>query len=206
MTGTLARTIDHQKRTEIARRALQVIRVRGVHRTTMSDIAKALEMKRPALYHYFPNLTAICHEVLAILQDRIRNFVVARMAAHRHPIDQLEAVLEASMALEPDIMEDQLVMFQLFAVAETSDREALAARGRDLYLPNRAFLIALMKNGIERGVVAPCNAEGVVDMVLTLTEGTQVYRVLGHENFQPMADFVRNQVLEPLRLKKEEPK
>ena len=202
MTGTLARTIDHQKRTEIARRALQVIRVRGVHRTTMSDIAKALEMKRPALYHYFPNLTAICHEVLAILQDRIRNFVVARMAAHRHPIDQLEAVLEASMALEPDIMEDQQVMFKLLAVAETSAREALAAR----YLPNRAFLIALMKNGIERGVVAPCNAEGVVDMVLTLTEGTQVYRVLGHENFQPMADFVRNQVLEPLRLKKEEPK
>jgi len=55
----MARTPDEAKRREIAEGALNVLRERGIHQTTMSHIAAALGMKRPALCWYFSDLGQI---------------------------------------------------------------------------------------------------------------------------------------------------
>ena len=67
--------------------------------------------------------------------------------------------------------------------------------------PQRNFLVALVNNGIERGSVAPCDAEGLVDTVLTLVDGSQVQRVTRNGDLSAMLSFVKEQMLEPLRLK-----
>lgn len=199
----MARTIDMEKRREIARKAFLVIKARGVHRTTMADIARALEMKRPALYHYFPNLSAICRAALKGMQDDIRVFVIGRMAEHRHPIDMLGALMDAVHEFHRGSRDDVVTLFQIWAVSSDDAREALTELEREANEPHRVFLIALIENGIERGLVAPCDAEGLVDTVLTLMEGAQVFRVTHDPDTSPMLAFVREQILEPLKLENE---
>lgn len=60
----MARTVDHKKREEIAQAAFALIRAQGVQSTSMTDIARALGMKRPTLYWYFKDLAAIFEAVL----------------------------------------------------------------------------------------------------------------------------------------------
>jgi AcrR family transcriptional regulator len=198
----MARQPDMQRRAEIAARALDVVLERGVHRTTMSDIARALDMKRPALYWYFSDLGAVFDAALDNLQQNIIAHVSKRMGQEIHPIDQLYAVLCAVVEFYADRRELLIGMFQLWAVAGAQgDPESLLTRERELMEPQRNFLIALLKNGIALGRVAPCDVEGLVDTMLTLVDGAQVQRVTRDPDLRPMLNFVKTVMLEPLRLK-----
>jgi AcrR family transcriptional regulator len=198
----MARQPDMQRRAEIAARALDVVLERGVHRTTMSDIARALDMKRPALYWYFSDLGAVFDAALDNLQQNIIAHVSKRMGQEIHPIDQLYAVLCAVVEFYADRRELLIGMFQLWAVAGAQgDPESLLTRERELMEPQRNFLIALLKNGIALGRVAPCDVEGLVDTMLTLVDGAQVQRVTRDADLRPMLNFVKTVMLEPLRLK-----
>jgi AcrR family transcriptional regulator len=196
----MARTVDLERRREIAARAFEVVKERGVARTTMSDVARALEMKRTALYHYFPNLSAICRVVLEQLLDRIRLFCIERMGQHRHPLDQLDALIVAGSDFHAGRREDIKAMVQLWAISDPAERDALSAMERDAQAPTRVFLIALVANGIERGSIKPCDPEGLVDLVLTLTEGLQLVQVTTTPNLEPVLAFFRQHVLAPLRV------
>ncbi len=83
----MARTVDTQRRTELARQALEVMRARGIGRTTMSELAQALGVKRPTLYFYFRDLTGLLHAALADVYELElggcrRAHRAARPAAH----------------------------------------------------------------------------------------------------------------------------
>lgn len=196
----MARTRDMKRRAEMAAQALEIIRERGVHRVTMSDIARGLGMKRPALYHYFPNLPAIGEAVLEHLQARTQRMAVARMAPHRHPIDQLGALLQAIVELYEDERDTLVTFFQLFAMASAEDEgDRLLVRERELLEPQRHFMIAMIENGIERGTVRPCDAAALIDTVLTLIDGTQVQRITRNPDLRPMLELVRTRLLAPLR-------
>lgn len=51
-----------QKREAVLRTAARLFLDRGVHRTTMSDVAERLNITKPALYHYFKNKNDILFE------------------------------------------------------------------------------------------------------------------------------------------------
>lgn len=195
----MARTVDLKKRTEIAQRAFEVIKERGVHKTTMSDIAKALEMKRPALYHYFPNLEAIVLQVVEKLQREIRDFCVSSMARQRHPLDQLFAVVEATVAFYQTRQQDLVTIIQLWAVSSADARDEVLARERRALEPNRAFLVGLVKNGIDNGRIKLCDPVGLVDSILTLSDGSQLQLVTRANGCDATLAFIRKHLLEPLR-------
>ncbi len=59
----MPRTPDMKRRAEIAARAFEVLRERGLQRTGMADVATALGMKRPTLYWYFRDLGQLFDEL-----------------------------------------------------------------------------------------------------------------------------------------------
>lgn len=163
----------------------------------MSDIARALEMKRPALYYYFRDLEEVCLAVLTDLQESIYGEVVRQMAKHRHPIDQLKALMLGSLEFYAQRRQMLMAVFQLSAV---SDAQAMADREREFYAPQRAFLIKLAESGIQRGLIAPCDPAGLIDTILVLMDGALMQRVTQDPNFDAMVQFVTERVLDPLRL------
>ena len=196
----MPRRPDMNRRAEIADRALQVVLERGVHKTTMSDIARALEMKRPALYWYFSDLGAVFEAALGSLQQQVLRYVVDRVAQESHPIDQLYVALAAVVEFYQDKRALLIGLFQLWAVTSThGDPESAIAQERELVEAPRGFLIALVAQGIAEGQVRPCVPEALVDTVLTLIGGAQVQRVTRDADLTPVLHFVREQLLEPLR-------
>ncbi len=165
----------------------------------MSDIAKVLAMKRPTLYHYFPDLGSIFEAVLDDLHAKVQRYIVPRMGMHAHPLDQLAAMLEAVVSFYVDRRTDLIGLYQLWAAASASDPERLIAREREFLEPQRYFLVELVRCGIERGTIAPCDPVGLVETCLSLVDGVQLQRVTRDPDLSPMLAFVREHLLGPLR-------
>ena len=145
----MARTVDLERRADLATRAFEVIRARGVHRTTMSDLAAALGLKRPTLYFYFRDLGAVFEAVHEATQRAYLTHVTARLAGVAHPIDLLIAVLRSTSEFHRAERERIVALFQLWAVggaariqpALTSSSHACTAPdSARLNIQGRAFI------------------------------------------------------------------
>ncbi len=195
----MARKPDIARRRDIARQAFAAIRERGVHRTSMSDIAAALDMKRPTLYWYFKDLGEIFDAAAEEIDAQWGVFVAGRLAGVDHPIDYLETLLAASTEFYEGRREDVIVLFQLLAVG-AQPRERMLARSAHYITPMRAGLIDRLRAGIAAGRVAPCDPEKIVDIVLAVADGSQVQRVTRDADPTPMVDAISEYVLAPLRI------
>jgi AcrR family transcriptional regulator len=211
----MPRKVDTARRAELAGRALEVLAGRGVHRTTMSDLASELGLKRPTLYFYFRDLEAVFEAVLDDLQARYVGHLHRRLADVVHPIAALEVVLDATIAFHAGRRAQIVVLFQLWAAAGSQDPERVIARGRALVEPLRAALIERIAEGVRRGEVAPCDPAGLVDLTLTVLDGAMVHHVtdgeLGDDSDEvaPRArsaiDEYRRRVLTPLMVAPSKP-
>ena len=197
----MGRTVDKERRAELARRALEVLRQRGIGRTTMSELAEALGVKRPTLYFYFRDLTGLLH---AVIEDVYRGWllhVTARLNGINHPIEALHELARATVEYNRGRRDLVLLLFQLWAAGD-ADPEELLARSRAVSDPLRAELVARLRAGIEKKVVARCDPERIVELTLTVLDGTLVHEVTRGTPGAPVIEELWDRVLEPLVIKK----
>jgi AcrR family transcriptional regulator len=201
----MARTVDKERRAELARKALEVLRARGIGRTTMSELAEALGVKRPTLYFYFRDLTGLLH---AAIEDVYRGWlthVTARVSGISHPVEALHEIARATVEYNRGRRDLILLLFQLWA-AGNADPEELLARARAVNDPLRAELVARLRAGIEKKVVAKCDPERIVELTLTVLDGTLVHEVTRGTNGMPVVEELWERVLAPLVIKKPTPR
>src|SRR5512147_1533991 len=115
----MARPVDTARRSALLARALEVLRARGPGRTTMSELASALGVKRPTLYFYFRDLSAL---LLAAVEDVYRAYAVhvaGRLATIDHPIVALGELARATVEYQRERRELVILLFQLWAAGNT---------------------------------------------------------------------------------------
>lgn len=193
----MARRFDAARRSRLVTEALEVLRARGVGRTTMSELAAALGVKRPTLYFYFRDLSGL---LLAAVEEVYRGYathVAGRLASIDHPIEALGELARATVAFQRERRDLVLLLFQLWAAGDT-DPEVLLARSRAAGAILRADLVARLRAGIDRGEVAPCDPEAIVDLVLTVLDGTIVQSITRTGNDTATVDELWRRVLAPL--------
>jgi len=166
----------------------------------MSDIAAALGMKRPTLYWYFKDLGSIFEAVLADHQTSLETYVIGRLSGYSHPIDVLEELVRAALDYYEKRNDSIIVLFQLWAVAASSEPDRVLEQGRQFLGAIRSRLVALVEAGITQDLVVECDAERLVDLVLATSDGAMVRRVMTSDEVTPIVDGLCEHVLEPLRL------
>jgi len=197
----MARTPDEAKRREIAEGALRVLRERGIHQTTMSHIAAALGMKRPTLYWYFSDLGQIFEYSMQQIRADEAAYIVARIRGIEHPLDLLEALIRADARFfEERGLEDFLLLqAQFLGAGDEASRE----RFRRVTVANmeslRLMLIGAVATGVQRGQIAPCDPETLVDFLFVVLDGAMVHGVLRGADTSNIYDFVHSVVIAPLR-------
>lgn len=197
----MARPVDTERRAELARRAIEVLRERGVRRTSMSELAEALGVKRPTLYFYFQDLTALLY---AAIEQEYREWfakVSARVGGIEHPIAAIGELCVATVEHNRGRRDLVLVLFQLWAAGD-ADPEELLRRSRAVTAPLRAELVNRVRAGVDRKVVARCDPERVVDLVLAVLDGTLVQEVTRGVSGAAVVDELWERVLAPLMVTK----
>ena len=133
-------------REDILEAAAQVFRQKGFHGASMQDIAKAVNLQKPSLYHHVSSK----QEILLALLDRALELLLERISAISSqdiPADQkLREMVRAYLQILAENMDLSAVL--LF------EHRSLERKQHARHVPNRDKFEALWRNVLEEGVAA----------------------------------------------------
>ena len=149
-----------RRREAILHAALRAFRDRGYHATTLEDIARHLDVRKTALYYYFPDKESIlyeCHRQSLLELERI----LAEARALTTPRERLRHVIREHVRVMTDTLEGSPLAFEVTAF--TPERQAEIIRARDRYEGEvRRFVM----QGIRRGAFRDVDAKIAVFAIL----------------------------------------
>jgi TetR/AcrR family transcriptional regulator len=195
----MARPAEPEKRLELARRAVDVFAHQGFD-VPMSRIADELGIKRPTLLYHFPTRAHIVETALQDLLVEQAAYVLARIEQHEHPIDRLYAQVCAVHAFHHG-REARITLLSQ-AIASSGGRMAeLIEIGNRVFEEHRRAAADRIREGIRQGIVAPCDADALVNLTRAVTDGLMVQRLMTGVRLEPVHEFLWTHVLLPLKRK-----
>ena len=193
----MARAIDIDKRRELAREAVAVLQREGLD-APMSTLAEALGIKRPTLLYYFPTRMAIVENALADLLTEQALFVVARMSAHDHPLDQLYAQIQGVHAFHHGREERVVFLSQAIAAFGVGESRVIEI-GNAAFEAQRAEMKKRLRLAIRQGRMHACDPDALLRLVRATIDGLMVQRVMTRCDLAPVHKFLWEHVLRPLK-------
>jgi AcrR family transcriptional regulator len=199
----MGRPIDIEKRRELGQRAVEVLREEGLD-ISNARLAEALEIKRPTLLYHFPSRAHLVEQALEELLTEQMVFVMERVNQHSHPIDRINAQIRAVHEFHRD-REDRIVFLsQAIATSSRARMDEIIDVGNRVFAAQRAAATELLRDGIEKGIVAPCDPEALIATIRAAQDGLMVQRVMTGVDLAPVHDFIWKHVLEPLKIERHE--
>ena len=195
----MPRPVDLDRRADLALRALDFVRSQGMRRVTISELATALSVGRPALYWYFKNLGEVFDAVLPVIVDRQRAFLLARIDPNEHPLDVLKSLLFGVCdfyAGDPQLLQ---VLVQFWAMGQPDQPERVLQATRDYALEQQQLALDLLTESVLSGLVAPCDVPTLVSLCLATLDGLLVQQVRQGTDPRPALALFCSCVLAPLR-------
>jgi AcrR family transcriptional regulator len=133
-------------REDILEAAAQVFRQKGFHGASMQDIAKAVNLQKPSLYHHVSSkqeiLLALLDRALELLLERISEISSQNIPADKKLQEMIRAYLQI-LAENTDL--SAVLLFE---------HRSLERKQHARHVPNRDRFEALWRNVLEEGVVA----------------------------------------------------
>jgi TetR/AcrR family transcriptional regulator len=149
--------IHFAKRRAVLREAATSFNRNGFHATTLDEVARRLGVTKAALYHYFPNKTALLKACFdEVMVGAFANLESATRKG-RNGREKLRLVFGGYLHHIIDVLSVAVVVMEDSALTEQERTEAYAVRDRF----ERA-LRDLVEEGIADGSIVPCDSKMVV--------------------------------------------
>ncbi len=194
----MPRPPDHEKRLDLARRAVAVLQREGVDVST-TRLADALGIKRPTLLYHFPSRAHIAELALEDLLREQARYVVPKLLAQDHPLDQLYAQVRAVHAFHHGNEGRLLFLAQAIATCDEARMTEIIDVGNRVFEPYRLLAAERIRQGIADGTVAPCDPDALIALVRAVTDGLVVQRMMTGLDLSPVHDLLWTQLLGPLK-------
>lgn len=174
---------------------------RGYMGVTLGDVAEALGMRKPSLYHHVPGgKEQLYVEVMEDLLERYRAGMEAAIA-HAGPGigERLKAAARSILSQRPPVSLEGMVLRDMPAISEEQSRRLMDVAYRSLHGPLQATLAAAR----DRGEIHLQDPPLVSGTILSLIGGAQVSAFAGGQNARgdegDIADALVDILLDGLR-------
>ncbi len=201
----MARQPEVEKRRDLARAAVEVLQREGSD-VSMASLADALGVKRPTLLYHFATKAHILEAALVDLLTEQAAYVAAKVDAHTHPVDRIFAQLCAVHAFHHGREARVVFLTQAIASSAGTRMTELIDIGNRVFEARRQAAIALLREGMAAGTVAPCDPEALVATTRALTDGLMVQRVMTGVDLAPVHALIWAQLLAPLKIEASTPR
>ena len=194
----MARPRETDKTRDLALRAAAVLERDGLT-ISAEHLARELGIKRPTLLYHFPTHGHIVQAALAELLAEQAAHVAARVEAHEHPIDRLDARLRAIHEFHAGTESRLLFLTQAIAVTGGGRVEEILREASALFEGERRDMIARVEKGIDDGCVHPCDAKALVALLRAVIDGLTIQRVVSPRTVAAAQGLFWETVLFPLK-------
>ena len=195
----MSRPRENDKRRTIALRAAEVLQQEGLD-LSMTALAQHLGLKRPTLLYHFKSYAEIVVLALESLLIEQTRFLLARINEYEHPLDRVYARVRAVHEYHRD--QEERIVFLSQAIA-TFGRDRMAdifAVGNRVFEAHRAAQARQVKQGIEDGIIRPCDVDALMALIRSVTDGLLIQRVVTGTPYEPVHTFLWQHILEPLKI------
>lgn len=190
-------TVRHQQVAEdILAKAATLFDELGYGRTSLQDIADAVGIARPSLYHYFKSK----EEILGVLVDRTSEsrFVIAEAVAKMDgpPQEKLSALLRmVGHVIASNPIGLRLTLSNSGSLPDEIRQRSLRSR-RVVF----ELLTQILSDGMDAGVLRPMHPRDASAIIIAALTGLQ-YREIGGERIDPdsAADTLEQMLIEGIR-------
>lgn len=178
-----------RRRDEIVEAAAMLFEKRGYHDTGMDDIAEAVGLRKPTLYHYVRSKAEIVVWIHNAVMARVLDNLERNVAEGIEPREGLRRVVTDIL----EIMDTQPGYLRVFFEHHREIPEPLraeATRSRDRY---QSLVEGLIEKGIEQGTFRPVPVRVATLALFGITNWSyQWYRPGGKSSYHEVADDLLN--------------
>lgn len=183
-------------RDEILEAAVHLFNQNGYHATSMQDIARAINIKKPSLYHHFDSKEAI---LLAILQTGM-NRLIEKVEAIVHSDQDCAHKLRAAIHAHAETIASHLEGAAVFLREDRGLGDGYMQQYVSMRDHFERLFRAIVQQGIERGefrnIDVAITVHGLLGMVNWMTRW---YRPEGRLSAAQIADLFADLFLEGLQ-------
>ncbi|WP_309296286.1 TetR/AcrR family transcriptional regulator [Bradyrhizobium sp. Ce-3] len=141
-----------EKREAVLRTAVALFLEQGYHRATLNEVAKRLNITKPALYNYFRGKDEILYECWSIGNELVDDCIAETSAAGGSGLDKLRKLIVRYAELMTEDYGKSLVRFDIRDLSEDNRKIVQTAKRRI----DRAFRDYIAQ-GVKDGSVKPCD-------------------------------------------------
>lgn len=186
---TRARRTDQDRLAEIYARAAGVFWRKGYHAASLNDLAKAVGLTKPGLYHYIRGKEQVLFGIMSHAMDLLQIRVVDVVRGIADPEERLKATLERHARLIVSEAPAVGVLAEEMAGLSPTHRRQIAQRKRDYLNLIRSTLQELRATGRLRDVNITTAAFSLSAMIVWLPRWYQPGGQLDPE--QVVAEIVK---------------
>lgn len=147
-------------RQDIARAALELFLLKGYENTSLNDIADAVGLTKPAIYHHYESKHVLFHEVLTLFFDGMKEWSAARLRPCRTLEDLMRTMLTsigrfrdvANILLEKDTAGAPYSFTELFLTASRRDPD-IRRRIEEGFVETRRLIAERIRAAQESGEI-----------------------------------------------------
>jgi AcrR family transcriptional regulator len=182
-------------RTEIIKAAVGLFNQNGYHATSMSDIARAVDIKKPSLYHHFDSKEAILSAILETGMDQLIAEITEILNSNQGCTAKLRDAIHAHACLIASNPEGAAVFLR-------EDR-GLGDEYMAQYVAKRdefeRLFRAIVRQGIDEGAFRDTDVSITVHALLGMVNWmTRWYRPAGRLSAEQIADMFADLFLDGL--------
>jgi AcrR family transcriptional regulator len=186
--------IPTRTRAEIIRNAVDLFSKNGYQNTSLAEIAAAVGVQKPSLYHYIDSKEDLLYEINELLVEELLTGAQTLLASAETPEERLRAYLRATMRLTATRQKEVTIFLGERQFLKTqSKRWREVAERRDSY--ERLFE-SILEDGIATGVFTdvPVNI-AALGILGTVANAYRWYRKSGPMTPDEIADLFADIVL-----------
>jgi AcrR family transcriptional regulator len=138
----LSAQLESDRKAQIYRAAAELIVEKGLDATSMNDIARAVDLTKPGLYHYITGKKDLLFSIMQFAMDTVQSLVIEPASKIDDAEERLRFVLVRHAGMTEYVREVTILTDELPALTE-EHRRIIVARKRDYLNLLRDTLIQL---------------------------------------------------------------
>lgn len=174
-----------KKRSEIARKAIEILAKRGFQATTIQDIADAAGLGKGTIYHYFNTKEEILLAVSGEIFREIERSLGAALLRIDEPMEKLSALIEESLRVTEEVEYVFIVYTELWLMNMRNSHYGDFMRVfRCLHNDLRDIVARLLEEGKKKGMVAnDLDSDALAVYLITSWDGVIAHYLMDKTNF-----------------------
>ncbi len=131
-TLPLGRPLERDRTSEIYRAAAELIVQKGLDATSMNDIAQAVDLTKPGLYHYITGKKDLLFSIMQFAMDTVESFVIEPAREIHDAEERLRFILNRHAGMTESVREITILTEELPALTPEHRQQIIVRKRRYL--------------------------------------------------------------------------